>query len=50
MIPFVINIWITRKAPLVGVDDPWGYGRSSGMGNLMSTTSPQLPFNATYLI
>ena len=28
MIPFMINIWITRKAPLVGVDDPWGYGAS----------------------
>lgn len=27
-IPFFINIWITRKAPLVGVDDPWGYGGS----------------------
>ena len=28
MIPFAINIWITRKSPLVGVDDPWGYGAS----------------------
>ncbi len=28
MIPFFINIWITRKAPLVGVNDPWGYGAS----------------------
>jgi cytochrome c oxidase subunit 1 len=28
MIPFAINIWISRKAPLVGVDDPWGYGAS----------------------
>jgi cytochrome c oxidase subunit 1 len=28
MIPFAINIWITRKAPLVEVDDPWGYGAS----------------------
>ncbi|CAB4713056.1 MAG: cytochrome c oxidase subunit I [Actinobacteria bacterium] len=27
-IPFFINVWITRKAPLVGVDDPWGYGGS----------------------
>ena len=27
-IPFFMNIWITRKAPLVGVDDPWGYGGS----------------------
>ncbi len=28
LIPFGINIWITRKSPLVGVDDPWGYGAS----------------------
>jgi len=28
MIPFLINIWITRKSPMVGVDDPWGYGAS----------------------
>jgi cytochrome c oxidase subunit 1 len=28
MIPFAINIWITRNAPLVEVDDPWGYGSS----------------------
>jgi cytochrome c oxidase subunit 1 len=28
MIPFAINIWITQKAPMVEVDDPWGYGSS----------------------
>ncbi|MFM7542333.1 MAG: cytochrome c oxidase subunit I [Actinomycetales bacterium] len=28
MIPFFMNIWITRSAPIVGVDDPWGYGAS----------------------
>ncbi|EAR24049.1 cytochrome C oxidase subunit I [marine actinobacterium PHSC20C1] len=29
MIPFLYNVYITaRKAPLVTVDDPWGYGRS----------------------
>jgi cytochrome c oxidase subunit 1 len=28
MIPFFINIWITRSVPKVGVDDPWGYGAS----------------------
>ena len=28
MIPFFINVWITRKSPMVGVDDPWGYGSS----------------------
>ena len=28
MIPFAINVWITRKSPLVNCDDPWGYGAS----------------------
>jgi len=28
MIPFIINLWITRKSPKVTVDDPWGWGRS----------------------
>jgi cytochrome c oxidase subunit 1 len=28
MIPFAINIWISRNAPKVNVDDPWGYGAS----------------------
>ena len=28
MLPFFYNVYITRKAPLVGVDDPWGWGRS----------------------
>ena len=28
MLPFLWNVWISRKAPLVGVDDPWGWGRS----------------------
>ncbi|MEN9292779.1 MAG: hypothetical protein RL288_575 [Actinomycetota bacterium] len=28
MIPFAINVWITRKAPKVQSDDPWGYGAS----------------------
>ena len=27
-IPFVLNIWITRNAPKVTVDDPWGHGGS----------------------
>ncbi|MGI8458124.1 MAG: cytochrome ubiquinol oxidase subunit I, partial [Propionibacteriaceae bacterium] len=26
--PFLYNVWISRKHPLVGVDDPWGWGRS----------------------
>src|SRR6187401_1288504 len=29
MIPFLLNVWKTwRTAPLVEVDDPWGYGAS----------------------
>ncbi len=28
MIPFAINVWISRNAPKVQVDDPWGYGAS----------------------
>ncbi|GAA1962016.1 cytochrome c oxidase subunit I [Nocardioides panacihumi] len=28
MIPWFLNLWITRKAPMVEVDDPWGWGRS----------------------
>jgi cytochrome c oxidase subunit I len=29
MLPFLFNVYITaRKAPLVGVDDPWGFSRS----------------------
>ena len=27
-IPFLLNIWITRNAPKVTSDDPWGYGGS----------------------
>ena len=29
MLPFMMNVWKTwRSAPLVGVDDPWGWGAS----------------------
>ena len=28
MIPFAINVWITRNAPKVTSNDPWGYGAS----------------------
>ena len=28
MLPFVWNVWITRKSPKVEVNDPWGWGRS----------------------
>jgi cytochrome c oxidase subunit 1 len=28
MLPFLWNVWISRKSPKVEVDDPWGWGRS----------------------
>jgi len=28
MLPFFYNVYKSRKAPLVGVPDPWGWGRS----------------------
>ncbi len=28
MLPFLWNVWISRKHPLVEVDDPWGWGRT----------------------
>ena len=28
MLPFFWNVWITRKAPKVEVNDPWGWGRT----------------------
>ncbi|MGI8576351.1 MAG: aa3-type cytochrome oxidase subunit I [Nocardioidaceae bacterium] len=27
-LPFLYNVWKTLKAPKVGIDDPWGWGRS----------------------
>jgi cytochrome c oxidase subunit 1 len=27
-LPFLYNVWISRHAPRVEVDDPWGWGRS----------------------
>jgi len=45
MLPFLWNVWITRKAPKVGVDDPWGWGRSLEW----ATSSPPPRFNFTEL-
>ncbi|WP_435769306.1 aa3-type cytochrome oxidase subunit I [Nocardioides sp. SYSU DS0651] len=28
MLPFFYNVYVSRKAPLVNTDDPWGWGRS----------------------
>jgi cytochrome c oxidase subunit 1 len=27
-IPFLYNVWISRRSPKIEVDDPWGWGRS----------------------
>ena len=27
-LPFLYNVWKSRQKPLVGLDDPWGWGRS----------------------
>jgi cytochrome c oxidase subunit I len=27
-LPFLYNVYVSRKAPLVNTDDPWGWGRS----------------------
>ena len=45
MAPFFYNIWITRKAPMVGLDDPWGYGASLEW----ATSSPPPRHNFTKL-
>ncbi|HEY2878949.1 cbb3-type cytochrome c oxidase subunit I, partial [Nocardioides sp.] len=41
MLPFFYNVWISRKAPLVEVDDPWGWGRSLEW----ATSCPPPPHN-----
>jgi cytochrome c oxidase subunit 1 len=28
MVPFFLNVYVTRRRPLVTVNDPWGFGRS----------------------
>ncbi|MCL8027058.1 aa3-type cytochrome oxidase subunit I [Nocardioides bruguierae] len=28
MLPFFWNVWTSRNAPMVNMDDPWGWGRS----------------------
>src|SRR4051812_38914788 len=27
-LPFLLNVYKSAKTPMVGVDDPWGWGRS----------------------
>ncbi|MGO1975075.1 MAG: aa3-type cytochrome oxidase subunit I [Propionibacteriaceae bacterium] len=45
MLPFLYNVWISRKAPLVNSDDPWGWGRSLEW----ATSSPPPRHNFTKL-
>ncbi len=44
-IPFLYNVWKSRKAPLVGLDDPWGWGRTLEW----ATSSPPPRHNFTRL-
>jgi len=44
-LPFLYNVWKSRKAPLVGLDDPWGWGRSLEW----ATSSPPPRHNFTSL-
>ncbi|MGA4670333.1 cytochrome c oxidase subunit I [Propionibacteriaceae bacterium Y1923] len=44
-LPFFWNVWISRKSPIVGVDDPWGWGRSLEW----ATSSPPPRHNFTKL-
>ena len=41
-LPFLYNVWISRKAPLVEVDDPWGWGRSLEWATSLPAAAPQL--------
>ncbi|MFW6597065.1 cytochrome c oxidase subunit I [Propionibacteriaceae bacterium Y2011] len=45
MLPFLWNVWITRKSPKVTTDDPWGWGRSLEW----ATSSPPPRHNFTSL-
>ncbi len=44
-LPFLYNVWKSRKAPLVQSDDPWGWGRSLEW----ATSSPPPRHNFTSL-
>lgn len=44
-LPFFYNVWKSRKGPLVGLDDPWGWGRSLEW----ATSSPPPRHNFTSL-
>ncbi len=44
-LPFLYNVWKSRKSPQVGLDDPWGWGRSLEW----ATSSPPPRHNFTSL-
>ena len=44
-LPFLYNVWTSRKNPLVKLDDPWGWGRSLEW----ATSSPPPRHNFTSL-
>jgi cytochrome c oxidase subunit 1 len=44
-LPFFYNVWVSRNNPKVGVDDPWGWGRSLEW----ATSSPPPRHNFTSL-
>ena len=44
-LPFLYNVWVSRKNPLVKLDDPWGWGRSLEW----ATSSPPPRHNFTSL-
>jgi cytochrome c oxidase subunit 1 len=44
-LPFLYNVWKSRKNPLVNLDDPWGWGRSLEW----ATSSPPPRHNFTAL-
>jgi cytochrome c oxidase subunit 1 len=42
-LPFLYNVWKTwRTAPLVSVDDPWGFGRIARVGDVLPAAAAQL--------
>jgi len=42
-LPFLVNVYRTSRTPVVGIDDPWGWGRSLER----ATTSPPPRHNFT---
>ena len=47
-LPFLYNVWQSRKNPLVKLDDPWGWGRSLEWATTLAAAAPQLRLAATH--